>query len=102
MEEASFAAPRQQGGPDLRGTNRALRQVGTDGGDLPQEGLLTFCAAAIICLAKTNTLAALTLGSCASHTCAAGTAGRARVGGAFNVWRCGLATLPGLMDTCSM
>ena len=30
---------------------------------------LTFCAAAIICLAKTNTLAALTLGSCVSHTC---------------------------------
>ena len=102
MEEAGFAAPRQQGGPDLRGTNRALRQVGIDGGKLPQEGVLTFCAAAIICLAKTNTLAALTLGSCASHTCAAGTAGRARVGGAFNVWRCGLATLPGLMDTCSM
>ena len=36
---------------------------------------LTFCAAAIICLAKTNTLAALILGSCASHTCAAGTPG---------------------------
>ena len=32
----------------------------------------TFCAAAIICLANKNTLAALILGSCSSHTCAVG------------------------------